>query len=287
MILSVGEILTDMIGKDNMYKMYIGGAPFNVAVGVVRAGGDCMFIGKVGKDVAGNFIKKEINKYGLKHKIITDEFHNTTMAFVSISNGEREFSFVRRQTADYMLNVDEITSIENASIVNMGTLMLSEDKGRAFADALIAKVRAHGKLLAMDANFRNDLYVSKEERNRVMLPYLMRADILKLSKDELFEITDEYDIFDAVKKLEYRGVLFVTDGEKGSYAFVDDKNCFVKSESIVPVDTTGAGDAYFGTVLAEIDKVLSENKKIPDCLSEILTKANEAGRKAVLHYGAV
>lgn len=287
MILSVGEILTDMIGKDDTYEMHVGGAPFNVAVAIVRSGGECAFVGKVGNDVSGNFIKNEIKKYGLLDNIITDEEHNTTMSFVSIREGERSFSFVRKQTADYRLKIEEVLYLDSANIVNMGTLMLSEEIGRNFADELISRIKAKGILLAMDANFRDDLFESREEKNRIMLPYLLKADILKLSKDELFDITNQDDITVAVEKLCFEGILFVTDGEKGSYAFTKEKNCYAPSKYVVPVDTTGAGDAYFGTVLAEIEKIIVEQANISDSLLGIITKANEYASQAVTHFGAV
>lgn len=287
MILSVGEILTDMIGVDSNYKMYVGGAPFNVAVSVVRSGGECTFIGKVGNDIAGNFIKKEVKKFGIIDKIITDDFHNTTRAVVSLRNGERSFSFVRFNTADYQLNLSEITNIESSNIIHMGTLMLSEEIGRNFADKLIVKIKDNGKMLSMDANFRDDLFATKEERNKIMLPYLLKSDILKLSFDELEEITHEKDIYVAVKKLGFNGILFITDGEKGSYAFMNGKSYFAPTKKVKPKDTTGAGDAYFGTVLAEIDKCIINKRNIENSLLEIITKANISGSNAVLHEGAV
>lgn len=287
MILSVGEILTDMIGENDTYKMHIGGAPFNVAVSVVRSGGECVFVGKVGNDIAGNFIKSESKKYGVRDKIYIDPEHNTTMAFVRVTNGERDFSFVRHQTADYRLKIEEIGDISIANIVHLGTLMLSEEIGRGFANELIEKVKSQHKLLSLDANFRDDLFPSKAERNRIMLPYLMSADILKLSMDELFDITAEREINKAVNKLSFGGMLFITDGANGSYAFVNGKKYFAKSEKVKPIDTTGAGDAYFGTVLAEIDRCIINNIEVEENIMNIIEKANCSGCKAVLHVGAV
>ena len=61
MILSVGEILADMIGsrrgKTVQYECFAGGAPFNVACGVARLGGEVAFCGCVGKDEIGKFLK--------------------------------------------------------------------------------------------------------------------------------------------------------------------------------------------------------------------------------------
>lgn len=287
MILSVGEILTDIIERDGVYKTYIGGAPFNVAVSVARAGVESLFVGKVGNDEAGDFIKREIKQYELSHHLITDEERKTTLANVRIVSGERSFSFTRKGRADYHLKLEEIPQIEKARIVNLGTLMLSEEEGRNFANEFIKEVKREGKLLSMDANFRDDLFTSKAERNRIMLPYLINADILKMSKDELIEVTHEHDLNTAVMKLAFNGILFVTDGGNGSYAFAEGKSFFAPSKKVEPIDTTGAGDAFFGRVLAEIEKVLENNQNISDNLSDILTKGNESGVQAVLHFGAV
>ena len=59
MIICIGEILADLIGEGNELKMFIGGAPFNVAVNAKQAGANVGFIGRVGKDPVGNFLKEE------------------------------------------------------------------------------------------------------------------------------------------------------------------------------------------------------------------------------------
>lgn len=287
MILSIGEILTDMIGDNDIYKMYIGGAPFNVAVNARRGGADVTFIGKVGKDVAGDFIIREIKKYNLNDKIKVDLERNTTMAFVSRINGERSFAFVRHDTSDYQLEYRDIEGLESADVVHLGTLMLSEQKGRAFADECIKAVKSANKLLSMDANLRDDLFKDKDARNRIMLSYLMTADILKLSMDELYELTNTDDLTSAIDKMNYGGLLFITDGANGSYAVMNNLVYFARCNKVKPIDTTGAGDAFYGAVLAEIDKCINQKLDIQSRLPEILNLANEAGARAVLHEGAV
>ena len=63
MILSIGEILADMVGSNEngtlTFKSFCGGAPFNVAVNAKNAGASVGFIGRVGKDVIGRFVTEE------------------------------------------------------------------------------------------------------------------------------------------------------------------------------------------------------------------------------------
>ncbi len=70
MILSIGEILADMVGNEEdgtlTFKAFCGGAPFNVAVNAKKAGASVAFVGKVGKDVIGRFVRKEALKANLE-----------------------------------------------------------------------------------------------------------------------------------------------------------------------------------------------------------------------------
>ena len=55
MIICVGEILADLIGREHdgifSYDRFAGGAPFNVACGLKKLGAACGFYGSVGDDL--------------------------------------------------------------------------------------------------------------------------------------------------------------------------------------------------------------------------------------------
>ena len=101
MILCIGEILADLIGeKENgimKYSRYPGGAPLNVAVGISKLNGKIGFIGNVGNDIIGNYLKDFASSIRFDYLDVTlDNKHNTTLAFVDIDeNGERHFAFNR------------------------------------------------------------------------------------------------------------------------------------------------------------------------------------------------
>ena len=292
MILSVGEILVDMMGHKNTYTMHVGGAPFNVAVGAKRCGATVAFVGKVGDDVPGKFIQANLDSFGLDRvDVKVDKVRNTTLAFVAHDeSGERDFAFFRHDTADYQLTIDDVDfdGYPSLNILHVGTLMLSEECGRSFATQLIDKAESRGVKVSIDANFRDDLYDSKASRNAIFKPYLERADILKLSADELVEFTGESDIFDAVKKLGFKDLLFVTDGANGSYVFTKDGSAFVPTEETSVVDTTGAGDAYYGAILAGVDHLILNNE-CPDTINliPIAEIANSKGAETASKLGAI
>ena len=164
MILCVGEILVDMIGaeKDNTfyYERKAGGAPFNVACAVAKFGGSSAFVGCVGDDTVGNFVEKFVEKQGLTCSYVKkDQTVNTTLAFVELDKtGERSFCFYRKNTADYRLPEIPEEIFEKATIVHIGSLMLSEEQGERYALSLAEKAKKAGKLVSFDVNFRDDIF---------------------------------------------------------------------------------------------------------------------------------
>ena len=291
MILSIGEILADFIGEDETkFRMCCGGAPFNVAVNAKHAGAKVGFIGRVGKDPVGNYLKKYASKENLDLcKIQTDEVRNTTLAFVTLQNGERNFGFFRHDTADFHIDISSpvFENLGKADIVHLGSLMLSEEKGCLFAQKIVEKVHQAGKLLSFDVNFRSDLYSDFEEAKNIYLPYIEKADILKFSEDELELFTGEKDIEKGAERLNKKsGLLLITMGGKGSYYQFGKLRGFVETVSVKPVDTTGAGDAFYGTALAGLDGKKLE-KLSEEELKNILSQANIAGAAATQHKGAL
>ncbi len=288
MIICVGEILADMIGKTEnghtVYERYAGGAPFNVACGMKDLGMECGFYGRVGQDLIGDFLADFAAARGFDFLDVgKDAERNTTLAFVELDEkGERRFSFYRRHTADYALPHSAIEKIVSAAdIVHLGSLMLSEKEGRAFADELIKSAHAAGKKVSFDVNYRDDIFKSEEEAVAIYGKYLEQADIVKLSEEELSLFSSAADAETMLRERAKGGkVVFVTLGSGGSMVCADGK---VWKEPIRPVhavDTTGAGDAFFAGVLSAMAAGERDWNKI-------LRMGNVCGSLTVTHKGAV
>ncbi len=291
MILCIGEILADLIGKEengrHSYDMFIGGAPFNVAVNAKRAGAKVGFIGRVGKDPIGKFLITTAKKVNLDYTDIqTDGERNTTLAIVSLNNGERDFAFFRHDAADFNIDINkiDIKRYTDLNIVHLGSLMLSEEKGRIFAGNIVKTVKNEGKLLSFDVNFRMDLYNDTESAIKAYKPFIEAADILKFSDDEIKTYTKKEDLGAAVKAVKKEDtLLLISMGSRGSMYVYNELSGIIPSKKVIPVDTTGAGDAFFGTTLSYLDgkEFTKENIEIA------LKKGNEAGAETVLFKGAV
>lgn len=291
MILSIGEILGDMIGgfEDGTYnfKLFCGGAPFNVAVNAKNAGAKVGFIGRVGKDVVGKILLKEAQKANFDDlDIQIDNERNTTLAFVTLKDGERDFAFNRHDTADFNIELNKIdfSKYENLNIIHLGSLMLSEKKGKEFAKKVVKKAKKLKVKLSFDMNFRMDTYKDFEDAKKAYKPYVSYADIIKFSDDELKLYTGIDDVKTAIESIYRSGQLFVlTLGSEGSMYYYNGESNIIPTEKVKPIDTTGAGDAFFGTLLAELEDKAWTKENIENAL----VKANKAGAETTQFLGAV
>ena len=286
MILCIGEILADLIGEEKdgvfSYRRKAGGAPFNVACACGKFGAQSVFCGSVGKDAIGDFLIGFIGKQPLKaFHIRRDSRRNTTLAVVHLdSSGERSFSFYRKNTADSHLDPVSDEAIGQSSIVHIGSLMLSEQAGRKYANAIIAQAHRLGKLVSFDVNFREDLFPDRSKAVRIYREIIAQADIVKFSEDEVGIFTETY-----VRGLK-DALVCISLGERGSRYRYREMDRTIPSISVRPVDTTGAGDAFYGGVLSQLDDVKREEWN-EGFLDRTFRFANICGALNTLGKGAI
>lgn len=287
MIICTGEILVDMVGRMNngilQYDRHAGGAPFNVCSAIAKFGGESIFNGAVGNDLMGSFLIDFSSRQNIRKVYLNiDSKHNTTPAFVDIDeNGERNFCFYRKHTADYHLEPIKEMDLKNASIVHFGSLMLSEEEGFEYALNEIKRVRSLGKHISFDVNFRADIFKNEEEaldRYKTILKY---ADIVKFSEDEVNIFGKEY-----VKNLSQHALVCVSLGNKGSKYIYKGLTNTIPSIKVKPIDTTGAGDAFFAAILMNLDGI-NKNEWNKELLDKIFKFANIAGALTTLKIGAI
>lgn len=275
-----------MIGEEKngiiTYERKAGGAPFNVACALKKFGAEVKFVGSVGDDLIGRFLIKYASDFGMDTTYLhKSEERNTTLAFVELNEeGDRSFCFYRKNTADYrMPNVsDEL--IKSADIVCIGSLMLSDADCVAYALDIIKRAHNLNKLVAFDVNYRTDIFRDKESAVKTYKQILTEADIVKFSEDEVEIFTEDY-----VNSLTDKPVL-ITLGKEGSEWRYKGESNRVPTITVKPVDTTGAGDAFFAGALSILDDNVG-NPLTREVLDKALKFGNIAGALNTTGRGAI
>ncbi len=291
MLISIGEILVDIF-KDGESKTTLpGGAPFNVACNALLYTKDVGFIGTVGKDEDGDLLLNTAKGKPFKYldiKVLTDRY--TSKAIVSLDNGERSFKFDRSFGADYIFDINSINfkDIKDDDIIHIGSLMLSEKEGREFFFELVKRIKKETNAkISFDINYRDDIFNSEAEAKEIFIKALKEADILKFSIEEVELLTKEKDLVKGLKTLlNENQIAVITLGSKGSIYYHNGHVVEVPTYKVKPVDTTGAGDAFYSYFLAS----LVNHPEFINCDKEIihyLTRANVVGGLATLKKGAI
>lgn len=296
-VISLGEALIDFIPLDatnRAYQKSPGGAPANVAVGVARLGVPSTFLGKVGRDVLGVFLKETLDEYGVNTTWLqfSDDVR-TGVVFVTLAeNGERSFDFYINPSADRFLREEEIDEslFRTHRILHFVSISLISEPARSATKRAVMLAKENGMIVSYDPNLRLGLWESEQQARQMIISMLPEADVLKISEEELTFITGEKDIQKGVDALASYNIplIVVTLGENGSYAFTKEGSIFTPALKVEAVDTTGAGDAFVSGMLY----CLHEREGTMDSLSlaevEKMTKfASVSGALAASTKGAM
>lgn len=298
-ITAVGEILIDLTqsGENALgipeYTANPGGAPANLAVAAAKMGAKTAFVGKVGQDSFGTFLRKTLENYHVDTSgMSVDPVQNTTLSVASVDeSGERDFSFYREPSADVNLSREDLPlpMFEQTKILHIGSVSLTADPS---ADATLEAVRyakAHGALISYDPNYRQPLWDSRETAIERMKQPLTMVDILKVSDEELPLLTDTTDLETGTAALAAEGIrlILVTLGPNGAFYRFDEKTGHIPGVPCTVGDTNGAGDTFFGVALAQLCRYSSLEELSIAELETILSYANKAASITTSRRGAI
>ena len=299
--LCIGELLIDFVSttpdatlaEAPGFVKAPGGAPANVAVGLAKLGIDAGFIGKVGADAFGDFLRETLQQNSVDTEyLIAGEGSRTTLAFVATrSDGMKDITFYRHPGADIQLSPDEIDTdyLESAELFHYGSVSLSHSPSREATLHAIRSAKAGGARLSYDPNLRLMLWDNANDAKHWIWEVMPYADIVKLSEEEWEFVTGDAGLEYGIDRILRLGVklLVVTLGERGCYYTNGIINGFVDGFIVDVVDPLGAGDAFVAAMLAQLmqhaDLLALERVR----LDEIMRYANAAGALATQKVGVI
>jgi fructokinase len=302
-VLCIGEALIDMICTDvnvslsngQHFLKKAGGAPANVAAAIAALGGEVSMAAKVGDDPFGQHLIELLNTMGVNTSlIIKDPHHFTTFAFVSLMNdGERDFYFNRG--ADKELTIADLTTVHlnEYGIVHFGsaTAFLPGPLQSTYIE-LLAKAKQAGCLISFDPNYRHLLFQNNSTYfiSQCAL-FIESCDFFKLSDEEAFLITgcDTVALAANALRKKTKAVFTITLGKEGTMLCIGGQIEIIESISVQAVDATGAGDAFVGAVLYQLNKrnIKDINLVSMEDWKTIIRNANKAGARTCEYMGAM
>ncbi len=218
----------------------IGSSSAIFACGAAKLGLRVAFIGKVGNDLFGRFMRQSLAEYGIDITGIVDDNETPTGISIILTTGIDRAILTSLGTIPTLKYTDINQEIlRKARHLHVGSYYLQEAL-RPDLPILFTDARERGLSISFDTN-----YDPNREWREGLEPLLEKVDIFLPNSTECREITGKSNLDDAVdylrKKVRY---LVVKLGDQGALLCTGQKKYHMDSLRVNVVDTVGAGDSF-------------------------------------------
>ena len=263
---SPGETVSGM-----SFTLYPGGKGANQALASARAGAPTRLVGAVGRDAFAATALSFVDEAGVDLTYVARVEEATGCATILVSaSGENMIVSVPGANASA-----DSGSIPDALLTRSSTVSLQHELPAAANQALIQRARRNGSRVVLNASPWRPL----------ALDTLHAVDCLIVNELEAAALATDCDWPPSPHELALAAAaaihgltIVVTLGEHGALAAHGGDMLRVQAPSVRAIDTTGAGDAFGGTLLAALDDDAP--------LDEALRRAVAAGSLACTAAGA-
>lgn len=248
---SAGEALTDFIrvGPDRWLSRP-GGADWNVARVVATLGLPSAFAGSVSLDRFGDELIALSEAAGLDMRF-TQRYAKPPLLAMVHETAPPQYFFIGQDSADLAFDPQQLPSewIDAVDWVHFGCISLARDPLRTKLLRVVDEVKAAGKRVSFDPNFRNIMTAAYDST----LQYVAeRADVIKVSDEDLvglFRTERPTEGFARLRAINPLAPILLTRGSEGAELHLPGTVLAQLPPPIEVVDTVGAGDASIGGLL--------------------------------------
>ena len=233
---------------------HIGGCAANTGIGLAKLGISTAVAGKVGRDGFGQFVRDELEKYGVQTRVALDETAPTSATMVMVApDGERSFLHCTGANAKLVAADFDFADFPDARLLHIaGHGLMPSFDGMGCAEVL-REAKHRGLQTCLDT-------AGSPTGNwpELLRPCLAHLDFLVPSFHEAqFCVPAEFSDSPASVAGYFikQGVQVVAlkMGEAGSYVRTrDGMEATIPAIQVRAVDATGAGDAFAAGFLAGV-----------------------------------
>ncbi len=264
-ICAAGELLIDFTpcGTSSqgqlLYARNPGGAPANVLAMAAKLGVKARLCAVVGSDNFGTFLIESMLAAGIDTRFISRTARaRTTLAFVDLDErNDRSFTFYRKPGADILLTDAGIPdeAMEGCGVYHFSGVSLTDEPARGAVLRAARRAKEKGLLVSFDPNYRPFLWPQAAQARQAFEEGMRCADIIKVSEEEVAFLLGQENAAQGAAELakQYDALVLASCGARGALA-ANPSGLLGRAEAlpVTVADTTGAGDAFLGTILAAL-----------------------------------
>lgn len=228
------------------FQMGFGGKGANQAVMAAKLGGDVTIVTKVGQDLFGDDTRKNFAAYGIDTTYVAaaaDSFTGVAPIWVEESSGDN--AIIVALGANDLLSPADVEAAKPALAAAQIVVCQWEIQTETVAAALRTAHEAGVRTIFNPAPAREQLPAEVYRYTDILCPNESETELLTG-----MPVATENEAIAAARALLGRGVgtVILTLGSRGSLLVTPETTQAVPTSSVRAVDTTGAGDAYVGSL---------------------------------------
>lgn len=246
---------TGPLMRGSSMRLSFGGSESNVAIGLRRLGVPSAWVGRVGEDMVGDIIARELTAEGVATFVRRDPVRPTGFMIKSRRTDQlASVTYYRRDSAGSGLRPADVP----AEVLTRAKLLhvtgITPAISASAADAVEHAVRVAsgaGVLISLDLNYRARLW-SPEQAKVVYERLLPQADIVFAGEHEAGIVVGDRDPESLAQALASSGSgeVVIKRGERGALVHAEGRSTTMAAIPVRAVDTVGAGDAFVAGYLA-------------------------------------
>ena len=257
MILTAGESLIDMLPRDTVdggtaFQPHAGGSVFNTAIALGRLGIRTGFFSGISTDLFGQLLFDTLTEAHVDASFSARSDRPTTLAFVTLTDGEASYAFYDEATASRMLSEDDLPQVDDdVAAMFFGGISLVVEPCCATFEALMVRESVTRPTM-LDPNIRPGFIRDEASFRERILRMIELADIVKVSDEDLSWVMGQGSQSDLAAEMRALGpaIVLVTEGVDGATAYHEGGIVGVPATEVEVVDTVGAGDTFNAGILA-------------------------------------
>jgi fructokinase len=260
MFVVAGESLIDLVaGADETYVPVPGGAPYNFARALALQGIATTYLNPFSTDHFGALLRRTLAESGARHSGRSTDKPTSLALVTTTADGQPEYSFYRDRVADRDIDSPAVRAATQGEITGFhtGALALVPPDDQTMLAAM-RDLRARGSLCTVDINMRpqvaQSMGVAANRYAEAALAAASLAHVAKVSDEDLRHLGFSGSPQVAARALLHRGcrLVVLTLGAEGAWAISAEDQVYQAAETVVLVDTVGAGDCFFAGFVAAL-----------------------------------
>ncbi|PYV45939.1 MAG: hypothetical protein DMG06_00465 [Acidobacteria bacterium] len=223
----------------------IGGCAANTAADLRRLGRNVKVLGKVGEDLFGDFVLKDLERLGVDvSSVKRSQKHPTASTFIlNVRGQDRRYIHCIGANADLTFADVDCSALDGARALYVGGYMAMPGFGSHDLTQLFREAKKRSLTTVLDVVIPAGNLLSPEQIES-MLSY---TDVFLPNDDEAYALTglrEPAAQADFLARLNPDCTIVITQGSRGALARLDREVLHASSFKVNSLDESGAGDAF-------------------------------------------